>query len=125
MRKEIATHPNFANEKNKLEQYINNRGHAFLFIPKYHCELNPIERCWSQAKQYTQAYCNYCITGLRQNIPEGLNCVTTENIQNYFRRARDYMYGYLLGHQAGLKLEELVKKFSKNFKSHRHVAESD
>ena len=97
----------------------------FLFIPKYHCELNPIERCWSQAKRYTRAHCNYCITGLRQNIPEGLNCVTTENIQNYFRHARDYIYGYLLGHQAGLKLEELVKKFSKNFKSHRRVAESD
>ena len=38
---------------------------------------------------------------------------------------KDNMYGYLLGHQAGLKLEELVKMFSKNFKSHRRVAESD
>ena len=38
---------------------------------------------------------------------------------------KDYMYGYLLGHQAGLKLEELVKMFSKNFKSHRRVAKSD
>ena len=47
------------------------------------------------------------------------------NIQNYFRRVKDYTYGYLLGHQAGLKLEKLVKKFSKNFKSHRRVAESD
>ena len=28
---------------------------------------------------------------------------------------KDYMYGYLLGHQAGLKLEELVKMFSKKF----------
>ena len=125
MRKEIATHPDFSSEKTKVEHYVNSRGHAFLFIPKYHCELNPIERCWSQAKRYTRAYCNYCITGLRRNIPAGLDRVTTENIQNYFRRVRDYMYGYLLGHQAGLKLEELVKKFSKKFKSHRRVAESD
>ena len=115
MRKEIASHPDFANEKTKLEHYINSRGHAFLFIPKYHCELNPIERCWSQAKRHTRAYCNYCITGLRRNIPEGLDRVTTDNIKNYFRRTRDYMYGYLLGHQAGLQLEELVKMFSKSF----------
>ena len=25
----------------------------------YHCEVNPIERCWFQAKRYTRAYCNY------------------------------------------------------------------
>ena len=31
------------NEKTVLERFINNRGHAFLFIPKYHCELNAID----------------------------------------------------------------------------------
>ena len=123
MRKEIASHPDFINEKTKLEHYINSRGHAFLFIPKYHCEMNPIERCWSQAKRHTRAYCNYSITGLRKNIPRALDNVSLENIQNYFRRVRDYMYGYLLGHQAGIQLEELVKNFSKQFKSHRCVTE--
>ena len=39
-----------------------------------------------------------------------LDNVSLENIQNYFRHIRDYMYGYLLGHQAGLQLEEPVKK---------------
>lgn len=123
MRKEIATHPDFKNEKTVLERFINNRGHAFLFIPKYHCELNAIERCWSQAKRYTRAYCNYSITGLRRNIPESFDTISVENIQNYFRQARQYMYGYLLGHQAGIELEQLVKNFSKQFKSHRRVAE--
>ena len=40
MRKVIATHPDFKNEKSILERFINSRGHAVLFIPKYHCELN-------------------------------------------------------------------------------------
>ena len=123
MRKEIASHPDFVKEKTKLEHFINNRGHAFLFIPKYHCELNPIERVWSQAKRHTRAYSNYSITGLRRNIPEAFDTVSVENIQNYFRRVRDYMYGYLLGHKAGIQLEEMVKKFSKQYKSHRRVAE--
>lgn len=119
-----TTHPDFANEKNKLEHYINNWGHTFLSIPKYHCELNLIEHCWSQAKWYTQAYCNYSLTKPRWNT-EGLDRVMTENIQNYLR---DYMYGYLLGHQAGLKeLSAKCQKLSaKNWElkeSHKQLVE--
>ena len=47
-----------------------------------------------------------------------------ENIDNYICRVRVYIFGYLLGHQAGVKLEELVKKFSKEYKSYRHIAEN-
>ena len=64
--KEIASHPDFMNEKTQLEHHINSCGYAFFFILKYHCELNPIEHCWSQAKRHTRAYCNYRITGLRK-----------------------------------------------------------
>ena len=69
-------------------------------------------------------YCNYNITGLRRNIPEGLDKVSVENIYNYVCHVRVYMFGYLLGHQAGVKLEELMKKISKVYKSHRHIAEN-
>ena len=124
MRAIIASHPDFKNEKNKLEKFLHDRGYSCQFLPKYHCELNPIERCWAQAKRHTRAYCNYNITGLRRNIPEGLDKVSVENIDNYIRRVRIYMFGYLLGHQAGVKLEELVKKFSKEYKSHRRIAEN-
>ena len=27
-------------------------GHRYIFLPKYHCELNPIERVWGPAKQF-------------------------------------------------------------------------
>ena len=76
-----------------------------------------------QAKRHTSTYCNYCITGLMKTIPKALDNVSLQNIQNYFQCVRDYMYGYLLGHQAGIQLEELVKTSLSNFKSHRHVAE--
>lgn len=59
MREVLAKHPDFMNEKNKLEYLLHSHGHACLFIPKFHCEINPIERCWSQAKRYTRAYCTY------------------------------------------------------------------
>ena len=65
---------------------------------------------------------HYSITGLRCNIPESFDTISIENIQIYLRQTRQYMYmyGYLLGHQAGIELE---KNFSKQFKSHQRVAE--
>ena len=123
MRKELKSHPDFRDEKNKLKYFLHARGHACHFLPKYHCEMNPIERCWAQSKRYTRAYCNYNITGLRRNICPALDSVSQENISNYFRHAKNYMYGYLLGHKAGLELEQLVSKYSKTFKSHRRVSD--
>ena len=51
-------------------------------------------------------------------------CTNCQNIDNYIRHVPVYMFGYLLGQQAGVKLEELVKKFSKEYISHRHIAEN-
>ena len=59
MRAEIALHPDFKNKRTKLEHFIHNHGHAFLFIPKNHCELNPVERCWAQSVRYTRAYAKH------------------------------------------------------------------
>ena len=118
MRAVIALHPEFKEEKCKLENFLASCGHSCQFLPKYHCE------CWAQAKRHTRAYCNYNITGLRRNIPTALDKVSAENIDNYLRRVRVYMFGYLLGHQAGVELQELVNKFSKEYKSHSRVAEN-
>ena len=38
-------------KKSLIENYITERGHYYMFIPKFHCELNPIERVWGQAKK--------------------------------------------------------------------------
>ena len=50
-------------------------------LPKFHCELNPIERVWAQAKRYAQAYGKYSIKSLRNTV---LNSVTMENVRNHF-----------------------------------------
>lgn len=125
MREVLSKHPDFVNEKNKLENLLHSHGHACLFIPKFHCEMNPIARCWSQAKRYTRAYCTYNIVGLRRNVMPGLDSVSQENIKNYFRRAKNYMFGYMLGHAAGIDLEKLIKKYSKEYKSHRRIPDTE
>ena len=53
MRIVLANHDDFKTEKTIVKHLLNQRGHVVLFIPKFHCELNPIERVWGQAKVFT------------------------------------------------------------------------
>ena len=122
MRKEISTHPDFMNEKTKLEHFLHDCGHICIMLPKFHCELNPIERCWGQAKRYTRSFTNYSLPRLRINIPNELDSVSLDNIQNYFRKVRQYMFGYLEGFTAGPDLEKTIKKYKKAYKSHRKIS---
>ena len=73
-------------------------------LPKFHCELNPIE-----TKRYIRVYTNHTIPNLCKNIPLALDTVTLENIKNYFRKARQYMFGYIEGLAAGPELEKQIK----------------
>ena len=75
------------------------------FIPKFHCEMNPIERVWGQAKRYTRAHTNFTIAGLRNIIQPGLDSVSVDLIRKYFRKAREYERAYREGHQAGMEVE--------------------
>ena len=115
VRMEIASHNDFAEEKTKIEHYLIANGHICIFLPKFHCELNPIERCWAQAKRYTRAHCNYSIDGLRNNIPQALDSISNENIRSHFRKVRHYMCGYMQGCVRGPDLEKLVKIMKKKY----------
>ena len=48
----IANYTDFKEEKTKIEHFLNDLGHIYIFLPKFHCKLNPIERCWAQAEIY-------------------------------------------------------------------------
>ena len=62
-------------------------------LPKFHCELRPIERCWGQLKRYITT--NYTFPNL--HIPLALDTVTLEKNKNYFRKERQYIFGYVEG----------------------------
>jgi len=50
MRALIATHPDIKDEQPEVANILRKNGFGYTFLPKFHCELNPIEKCWSQAK---------------------------------------------------------------------------
>ena len=124
MREILGSHSDFKNEKSRIERFlVEEKGHIVYFLPKYHCELNPIERVWAQAKRYTKAYCNYSIQSLRKNIVSALETVPLESIQKHFRKVRHYMFAYLEGVPGGSDLEKLVKQYKNVITSHRKISE--
>ena len=126
MRAILAEHDDFKNEKCRVDTFLSNRGHTCVFIPKFHCELNLIERVWSQSKRYTRAHCDYTIASLRRNIPLGLKSVSKENISNFVRQCRNYRFAYLEESAVGHELEEKIKCYkSVSYTSHRRVGIND
>ena len=71
-----------------------NRGHIPLFFPKFHPELNPIERVGPIEALYKSTH-KYSFDSLRKNIP--LSYDTLENIENHFKKVRHFMFVYLQG----------------------------
>ena len=51
MQRLLSVQDDFKNEKPLLQLIIEGAGHTCLFLPKFHCELNPIELVWGQAKR--------------------------------------------------------------------------
>jgi hypothetical protein len=50
MYKVMSLQEDFVNEKPQLQHDLEARGHVCLFLPKFHCELNPIKLVWGYAK---------------------------------------------------------------------------
>ena len=63
------------------------KGHIVYMLPKFHCELNPIERVWSQSKKYTKAYCKYSIVSSHKLIIPALETVTLETFKTSSERS--------------------------------------
>ena len=119
MRLALQQMHDFKYEKTKLENLLVSYGYRGIFIPKFHCELNPIERVWVQSKKYTRAHCDYSFKGLEGTIIPSLDSITLDSIRKFFRKTRDYIRAYKEGLTAGPELENAVKKY----KSHRKVYE--
>ena len=49
----LSFHDDFRTEKTLVEKFLIDEGHKVIFL-KFHCELNPIERVWGQAKCYSR-----------------------------------------------------------------------
>lgn len=99
-----------------LQQEVQSRGHICLYLPKFHCELNPIESVWCFSKKHTRSHSNGTIVRLRKIVPESLLLVTKDTIGRFFAKCREYEAAYTDGHTCAS-----VDKALKQYKSHRRV----
>jgi hypothetical protein len=51
MRRMLFNEPDFAGTQSLLEEECSSKGISAIFLPKFHCELNPIEQCWGYSKR--------------------------------------------------------------------------
>jgi hypothetical protein len=114
----------FKMQKTALEEHITNRGHLCDFLPKFHPELSPIERCWCVSKRYVRARCRYSYDNMLQKIKHSLfneECLSNKMISNFFRKTRDYMRAYLGGSTSYNDIQMTLKQY----KSHRSPPPSE
>ena len=64
MHKELASHRDIKHDMNLIEHLLRQKG---VFLPKFHPEINPIERVWAQLKRFTKGHCNTHYHHCRRN----------------------------------------------------------
>ncbi|KAH7925369.1 hypothetical protein BV22DRAFT_1011364 [Leucogyrophana mollusca] len=129
----LSLQDDFAHEKPMIQHLLERRGHVCLFLPKFHCELNPIEMVWGYAKYREFPACapsfpvSFLSPGYRNAsdgkfttakvlVPQCLDMCDTLTIRRFFRKSWRYMDAYRKG------LDSRQVAFAvKKYKSHRRV----
>jgi transposase len=114
----------FAEQKSLVQETIKAAGHLCLFLPKFHCELNPIEYFWGMVKKYLRNHCNYSFDGLKENLPKALDLVPIQAIRWWEHQLFRWVDAYraVLG---SVEAQLQVKQFSsRQYKSHRQIPEN-
>ncbi|OAX32176.1 hypothetical protein K503DRAFT_870286 [Rhizopogon vinicolor AM-OR11-026] len=108
----LSQQEDFMNQPSMLETFIKKTGHECIFLPKFHCELNPIEMYRYREvpkKTFQDAKC--C-------AKEQLDACPTEVIRRFINRSWRFMSAYRLG-LTGKAAEWAVQKQ----KQHRQVSQ--
>jgi hypothetical protein len=80
----MMNQPNIVAQKSILWLQAEAKGFSVIYLPKYHCELNPIKQCWGAAKRIYQDFPPSSLeANLKQNMLSALDLVKLESIRQY------------------------------------------
>ena len=99
----LQSQPDFQAQKGQLQEEVEAAGHSVIFYPKFHCELNFIERFWCAAKYYTRENCLYTIESLRTTIPAAFRSITSASINKFYHHCVRAIEAYAGGFTYGTK----------------------
>ena len=118
------THPAFEMESN-LAKLGDEYGVKVIFLPKFHCELSPIEGIWAFEKQYIRKRTDQTFPTLRRLLNESRNELHTHYLipklwRRFWRTLNDYKDGKnfieILNDNFGANMK-------KDIKGHRYIYE--
>ncbi|KAI0669136.1 hypothetical protein C8Q78DRAFT_1041816 [Trametes maxima] len=111
-RRILFEQPDFRDVESLVETHCKARGFGVLFLPKFHCELNPIEQCWCAAKQVYREYPPSSLEAdLHKNVIASLDTVETIHIRRFCNRTLRFMDAYRKG-LTGKQAAWAAKKYS-------------
>ncbi|ORZ39782.1 hypothetical protein BCR44DRAFT_106307, partial [Catenaria anguillulae PL171] len=119
-RRVLELQPDFANEVSWLEEVCRQHGILLLYTPKFHPELNPIERKWGAAKRFARDNCSYSLTALRAVIPQALDSVRLYLSRRFHEKSLRYMAIY----EAVRCSAPLADLICRTYRSHRRVSDT-
>ena len=119
-RRILHNQPDFINVKSHLEEICEAEGFRVIFLPKFHCELNPIEQCWGYAKRlYRMCPPSSREDDLERNVISSLNAIPLSSIRRFSNRAIRFMDAY----HKGLNGKQAIWA-SRRYRSHRILPDS-
>ena len=84
-------------------------GHEVVCLPPYHCELNPIERCWSQVKGYIKKHnTKFTLAAVKELTYKGFSEVGPEQWKKTVQHVRNKVDHFWI---ADNLQEEYVEEF--------------
>ena len=117
-RRVLSQQRDFREQKGQLQEEVEAANHLIIFYPKFHCELNFIERFWCAAKWYARENCEYSLGGLRKIVPAALDSVSAVSINRYYNHCARVIDAYADGFKYG------TKDFTAHvYKGHRQVVD--
>ncbi|EHS62464.1 uncharacterized protein PGTG_20589 [Puccinia graminis f. sp. tritici CRL 75-36-700-3] len=117
----MTSQSDFLAERSLLQTMIEDAGHICLFLPKFHCELNPIELLWAYVKADYRRQSHQCSTWKHYQalFEHSRRSCPLSTIRKFFRKIDRQHSAYALGLD-GPAAQRAMKKYS----SHRRIPKS-
>ena len=86
-------------QESAIASVIKGRGHKCLFLPKFHCELNPgpIEMYWGYGKTRYRQIQKSSFEEAKRQVPIALDVCPTETLRRFCNRSFRFMDAYRKG----------------------------
>ncbi|KAF9258384.1 hypothetical protein L218DRAFT_1065369 [Marasmius fiardii PR-910] len=93
----LSKQDDFTHQISMLETLIKELGHECLFLPKFHCELNPIEMYWGWCKYHYREEPKSTFTTAKEVMIKWLDACPAEVIWKFINHSFRFMSAYRSG----------------------------